>query len=200
MATQQRSDDNITLTVKDFGPIAEAQVEMRPLTVFIGPGNTGKSWLSVLIYALHKFAGNNGEDGILSGAVREAIASTPTGLDDAQVAQIKETLLADKMIEQLLDSGKERSETLTAQLCRCYGCAGIETLVARNAACQSIINVRDSSATLLEIGLTDKAWIKPPDPAALRQRLQEAIDCTQDDCGENDIRRFCIMLARKFSL
>ena len=42
---------NLELEVTDFGPIAEAKVELRPLTVFIGPSNTGKSWLAMLIYA-----------------------------------------------------------------------------------------------------------------------------------------------------
>ena len=44
-----------TLSVANFGPIAEAEVELRPLSVFIGPSNTGKSYMAVLIYALHRF-------------------------------------------------------------------------------------------------------------------------------------------------
>lgn len=42
------------IDVKDFGPIVKASVDFRPLTVFIGPSNTGKSYLAVLLYALHK--------------------------------------------------------------------------------------------------------------------------------------------------
>ena len=42
------------LDVKDFGPIAKAGVDLRPLTVFVGPSNTGKSYLAILIYVLHK--------------------------------------------------------------------------------------------------------------------------------------------------
>ena len=53
MATSQ--DKNLTLSVKNFGPIYSAEVELRPLTVFVGPSNTGKSYLAILIYALHKF-------------------------------------------------------------------------------------------------------------------------------------------------
>lgn len=45
---------NYRVSVREFGPIAEAQVEARPLTVFVGPSNTGKSYLAVLIYALHR--------------------------------------------------------------------------------------------------------------------------------------------------
>ena len=40
------------IEVKDFGPIIKGRVELRPLTVFAGPSNTGKSWLATLVYAL----------------------------------------------------------------------------------------------------------------------------------------------------
>ena len=43
------------LSVSNFGPIAEGQIELRPFTVFVGPSNTGKSYLATLIYALHRF-------------------------------------------------------------------------------------------------------------------------------------------------
>lgn len=45
----------VRLDVSNFGPIAEASVELRPLTVFVGPSNTGKSYLAVLTYALQRF-------------------------------------------------------------------------------------------------------------------------------------------------
>ena len=45
---------NLTVTVEDFGPIGEGSVELRPLTVFVGPSNTGKSYLAILLYALHR--------------------------------------------------------------------------------------------------------------------------------------------------
>ena len=40
--------------VKDFGPIAEASVELKPLTVFMGPNNSGKSYLALAIYCLFR--------------------------------------------------------------------------------------------------------------------------------------------------
>lgn len=44
------------IKVSDFGPIVHADVDLRPLTVFVGPSNTGKSYLAMLVYALHRFA------------------------------------------------------------------------------------------------------------------------------------------------
>ena len=42
------------INVKNFGPIEEAEIDLRPLTVFVGESNTGKTYLAALIYALHQ--------------------------------------------------------------------------------------------------------------------------------------------------
>ncbi|SAY38505.1 hypothetical protein [Candidatus Synechococcus spongiarum] len=46
---------NLELEVADFGLIMEAKMDLRPPTVFVGPSNTGKSYLAILMYALHRF-------------------------------------------------------------------------------------------------------------------------------------------------
>ncbi len=41
------------LTVKNFGPIREAQnIDISPMTIFVGPSNTGKSYLAMLLYSI----------------------------------------------------------------------------------------------------------------------------------------------------
>lgn len=45
---------NPTLKVSNFGPINKANIDLRPLTVFVGPSDSGKSYLAILIYALHR--------------------------------------------------------------------------------------------------------------------------------------------------
>lgn len=55
MASKTKKRKPLELEVSDFGPIARAKIELRPLTVFVGPSNTGKSYLAILIYALHRF-------------------------------------------------------------------------------------------------------------------------------------------------
>ena len=41
------------LTVKNFGPIREARnIDISPMTIFVGPSNTGKSYLAMLIYSI----------------------------------------------------------------------------------------------------------------------------------------------------
>ncbi len=45
---------NVDIAVKNFGPIAEASIDLRPLTVFVGPSNTGKTYFATLVYVLHR--------------------------------------------------------------------------------------------------------------------------------------------------
>ena len=54
-STKTPNTPKVEISVRNFGPIAEADLDLRPLTVFVGPSNTGKTYLSVLIYALHRF-------------------------------------------------------------------------------------------------------------------------------------------------
>ncbi|MDE0183889.1 MAG: AAA family ATPase [Candidatus Poribacteria bacterium] len=45
---------NVQISVSNFGPIASGTVDLRPLTVFVGPSNTGKTYFATLIYALSR--------------------------------------------------------------------------------------------------------------------------------------------------
>lgn len=44
---------NVHIAVENFGPIEKAEIDLRPLTVFVGESNTGKTYLAALVYALH---------------------------------------------------------------------------------------------------------------------------------------------------
>ena len=52
-AKETHQHPNVEIVVKNFGPIAEANIDLRPLTVFVGPSNTGKTYFATLVYALH---------------------------------------------------------------------------------------------------------------------------------------------------
>lgn len=62
--TQQHP--NVEIAVRNFGPIAEATINLRPLTVFIGPSNTGKTYFATQIYAMHGIFNGFSESGLLS--------------------------------------------------------------------------------------------------------------------------------------
>lgn len=42
----------LKISASNFGPIIEGTVELKPLTVFVGPNNSGKSYMAMLIYSL----------------------------------------------------------------------------------------------------------------------------------------------------
>jgi hypothetical protein len=46
-----------TIGVKDFGPIKEGILRLRPFTVLVGPNNAGKSYFALLTYALSGASG-----------------------------------------------------------------------------------------------------------------------------------------------
>ncbi len=52
--TQISTLPNVRISAEDFGPIVNGSIDLRPLTVFVGPSNTGKTYFATLIYALHK--------------------------------------------------------------------------------------------------------------------------------------------------
>ena len=61
---------DVRISVQDFGPIAKGTVDLRPLTVFVGPSNTGKTYFAILVYALHR---------ILNGFPRLPVKNTHRG-------------------------------------------------------------------------------------------------------------------------
>ena len=42
----------IKVSVNDFGPVVSGTVQLKPLTIFVGPSNAGKSYLAAMIYSL----------------------------------------------------------------------------------------------------------------------------------------------------
>ena len=73
--TEQRGRAPLRLEVTDFGPIGKAVLDLRPLSVFIGPSNTGKSCLARLIYALHQYLGRGGLARSIHARARSLLAN-----------------------------------------------------------------------------------------------------------------------------
>ncbi len=58
MSDNERRD--LILNVENFGPIASAKdVAIKPMTVFVGPSNTGKSYLAILLHAMLQAKSNH---------------------------------------------------------------------------------------------------------------------------------------------
>ncbi|MDA7941462.1 MAG: AAA family ATPase [Nitrosopumilus sp.] len=55
---QQASTDatparmGVRISMRDFGPISEGTVYLKPLTIFVGPNNSGKSYAAMLVHSI----------------------------------------------------------------------------------------------------------------------------------------------------
>ena len=50
---------DLRVAITNLGPIVDADIDLRPMTVFVGPSNTGKSYLAMALYSLHQSISNN---------------------------------------------------------------------------------------------------------------------------------------------
>ena len=143
------------LAVRDFGSIEQADVEFRPLTVFVGPSNTGKSYLATLSYALHRYFAAEADPYAWS-LRRLARVLDPRVLDrgpddtlplklPAELASWASTITADDELPRLpgpvaaavrdeIESGDRVAGALREEIVRAFGAASIGELVRRSAS------------------------------------------------------------------
>lgn len=43
--------DFLRFDISNFGPVSKGRISLRPLTILMGPGNSGKSYAATMIYA-----------------------------------------------------------------------------------------------------------------------------------------------------
>ncbi len=135
--TEQRGAGDYRLDVTDFGPIAKASVDLRPLTVFIGPSNTGKSYLAILIYVLHKTLHH------CFTTPRRAISTSPQFDRDVQewARRVRLSSVMPEFPQSLNDKLRDRFEYLRGmekrllnEICRCFGLSEPVEIVRHQAS------------------------------------------------------------------
>ena len=42
----------VEITIKNFGPVRSGKIHLKPLTIFMGSNNTGKSCAAMLVYSV----------------------------------------------------------------------------------------------------------------------------------------------------
>ena len=142
------SDGDYRIEVTDFGPIAHADVDLRPLTVFAGPSNTGKSYLAMLVYALHRFFGASqrstfrlvpfpyriANSVVRSLPDREALAARVaewrSAAGNAAQAPLPDDLAGP--LRRALERHEVDGESLSQEVSRCFG-AELTDLVRRES-------------------------------------------------------------------
>ena len=146
--------ERTTLSVEDFGPIAEATIDLRPFTVFVGASNTGKSYLAILLYALHQFFGRS--DALfgplflssrlrhLPGARRARFAAQAEAInqwlqqaqDEARGRRELDVVLPDEiaaLVRPFLQDVGKAAPLLDDEVKRCFGLAESADLIRQPA-------------------------------------------------------------------
>ena len=94
----------VRINVQNFGPIEKAEIDLRPLTVFVGEGNTGKTHLAMHIYTVYRQTRNAyylpaARSGIIQ--IATALQATRDGLDRLEVSTFS-GMIAD-FLEQIIN-------------------------------------------------------------------------------------------------
>ena len=148
--------NGLEVEVRNFGPIAEAKFDLRPLTLFIGPSNSGKSYLAVLIYALHRALSD--ENKRLSEAksfswkfsdehideLRNWLSKTfdnpqEGSLDASNSPLIQENFELPQRISGVVSAALRSSldcsaTTIRDEIVRCFGAGSIQSLIHRTGS------------------------------------------------------------------
>ena len=183
-STQAQDRSDLEVEVKDFGPIIEARIALRPLTVFVGPSNTGKSCLATLIYALHRRFGTGAETDYWRPSrelgwprlgrhrqrpeeIIEAFVKSTLGRFVLQAFVGKEEPQAEEgiplpgpLLEEIRRVFNAQGDRLGDEIGRCFGMGAAEALIRRGSGdgARVVVGRRFSEdAQPLEHALTLKA-------------------------------------------
>ena len=165
---------NIQIAVENFGPIEKADVDLRPLTVFVGESNTGKTYLAALIYALQRafegiprvpwsYYATSRFDPIYYS--QPANLSTQTLLEEMQEV-LKKLAATDRpfkfsdlpmWVRDRLQSGSAHTEVLENELKRCFDFESVSELArftkSQSEAMKVSFEVREENQTLWSFNL-----------------------------------------------
>lgn len=165
--TASANGGNYRIEVTDFGPIASAAVDLRPLTVFAGPSNTGKSYLAMLVYALHRCFGSSYRSRLRlprsgwwfanamveSLSRREELAARLSAWLSAEGVSRSSPLPDDlaATLRPALEQAAGADEHLAREVRRCFGVDALDDLVRHGRArCDVSIELHGSTVRIEE--------------------------------------------------
>lgn len=105
----------VRIGVENLGPIGKGAVHLRPLTVFVGPGNTGKTYLAILIYALQRIFRGFPRFPFLSDYMH--IAGNELPIPDDEYETILEKIRADEKPFYFSDMPDTVRDAMLSALC-----------------------------------------------------------------------------------
>ena len=162
--------NSLELTVANFGPIVEANIDLRPMSVFVGSSNTGKSYMAALIYVLHKFfnaySGNNARSSMLMrkgqipdlstndlSSLHAWIKETIPDLENTEyekphLIELPESVAV--LVRSIINDISHLSGDLEDEITRCFGVGKAKTLIRHLSDGETILSLNQN--TLKEVG------------------------------------------------
>ena len=161
----------LELTVSNFGPIAEASIELRPMSVFVGPSNTGKSYMAALVYALHQFfnaySGNhfpmlirkrqnldlsaNDISSLYAWAKQTLSDLEITGYGKPYLIELPESVAV--LVRPIINNIAHLSGDLEDEITRCFGVGTAKTLIRHRSDSETILSLHPNTSK--EVGQND---------------------------------------------
>lgn len=91
------------ITIRNLGIIKEAKIDLKPLTIFVGPNNTGKTWTA---YAIANVFSSYSFSRYIDAYVRGDIPNIYQSLDDAVKQVTKSGVAAIDLVQFVNDYGE----------------------------------------------------------------------------------------------
>jgi predicted ATPase len=176
------------ISVQNFGPIYSAEVVVKPLTVFIGPNNSGKSYFAMLTYAsalvAPPFRPYFSAPSIQSPAAAHFLSTALTRINESDLDPLIAQYRSDPQLIDLSPSVidgvnrlastvlREYARAVGKELERCFG-SRLSELQHRNGSLDvsfiEISNPRPAWTVRIEFarGKRTHSLTRPPDPKAI---------------------------------
>ena len=180
------------ITVKNFGPIAESKnIEVSPMTIFVGPSNTGKSYLAMLIYSIFKtFAGDNYPSLGLSIRAHAHVHHLEESKRRNLVNNLRKSQQAafPEIEKHFLAWAEMVSEAWKRSFVYCFGEEGKKIIEASKRDEKFSVKITDPEK-LLVLDLTEpqKSKLSSRKKEEIYQQIKEALPATEKQEYENRI-------------
>ena len=174
LKTKDAQPTNVRIAVENFGPIEKAEIDLRPLTVFVGESNTGKTYLAALIYVLQRsfegvsrvpwsphriFQLSRIHDPRLPGPATQALPEETREVFEKLKVTGQPFKFSDlpRLVQDRLQSDLVNSEKIADELRRCFDIESTSELIrsAQNRPMRISLKVSEKNQTLWSLGIQD---------------------------------------------
>lgn len=100
---EKKPQIDLRLEVKNFGPISKADVEIKPLTMFIGPNNSGKSYLALLIHSVFSIS-DFSNNFLYNSSIKYRDKDVSKFIDNLNMESKNDIILPDNMVRIFIEN------------------------------------------------------------------------------------------------